>query len=284
MYTTIPADNASEEKIFCSRYISIESSDKRFTTKFNGKEISSDDYSIVTHSYDNKAKEHVIVKIINKTKYVYQGELLAVKLDHPNIVQYISIEDTTSLLYLYMQKYICDLSDYMLERYSSFTEKIILDFFIQMVDAVKYLHSHKIAHFDIKLENFLVDNSDNIEYPTIMLSDFGFAESWTEEDPPTTNITRGSLYYAAPEIFSSDILYPIPAPDVWAIGICLFILSTSEYPFCENTNFQTKNKIIESKIEYPKNIIISPIIKSYINKILVKNPFLRPTVFDIFKD
>jgi 5'-AMP-activated protein kinase catalytic alpha subunit len=283
MYEIISTDNINEEKLFYSRYISLDSSDKRFTTVFNGKEISSDEYSIVTHSYDNKTREHIIVKIINKEKYVYKGEILAVKLDHPNIVQYISIEDTTSLLYLYMKKYICDLSDYMLERQSTFTEKIILDFFIQMVEAVKYLHSNKIAHFDIKLENFLIDNSDNIEYPTIMLTDFGFAESWTEEVPPATNISRGSLYYAAPEIFG-DIKYPITTPDVWAIGICLFILSTSEYPFCENTNFQTKNKIIECNLEYPKNIIISSNIKSYINKILIKNPFLRPTVFDIFKE
>lgn len=283
MYEILPAESATEEKLFYSRYILIESSDKRFTTKINGREISSDDYSIVINSYDNKAKETVVLKIINKSTYVYKGELLAIKLDHPNIVQYISIEDTTSLLYMYMQKYICDLSDYMIERYHSFTEKIILDFFIQIVDAVKYLHSNKISHFDIKLENFLVDNSDNIEFPTIMLTDFGFAESWVEEDPPATNISRGSLHYAAPEIFS-EMKYPITSPDVWSIGICLYILATSEYPFYEDTIFQTKNKIIECKIEYPKNIIISPNIKRYINKILVKNPFLRPSVFDIFKD
>lgn len=280
MYLNV-SSNDVDEKIFSSRYILIESSDKRFSTKVDGHEISSDDSSIVINSYDNKAKEYVILKLINKSKYVYKGELLAENLDHPNIIRYITLENTPKILYIYMQKYICDLSDYMLEKHHTFTEKIILDFFIQICDAVKYLHSHKIAHYDIKLENFLIDNSDNIEFPTLVLADFGFAEKW-EGDHPLTDISRGSIYYASPEIFLG-LKYPMPAPDVWATGVCLYILATSEYPFCENTNYETKNKIIECKIEYPEKVNCSSSIKSFINKILIKDPFVRPTIFDIFK-
>lgn len=39
-----------------------------------------------------------------------------------------------------------------------------------MINVVEYLHSKNIAHRDIKLENFLIDESLNVK-----LADFGYA-------------------------------------------------------------------------------------------------------------
>ena len=44
----------------------------------------------------------------------------------------------------------------------------------QMLEAVRFLHSKGLAHGDLKLENFLFSNSDDV---TLKLCDFGFVTS-----------------------------------------------------------------------------------------------------------
>ncbi len=43
-------------------------------------------------------------------------------------------------------------------------------FALQMLDSMEYMHSNRVAHRDLKLENILID--DNLQ---LKLADFGFA-------------------------------------------------------------------------------------------------------------
>jgi len=63
----------------------------------------------------------------------------------------------------------------------------------QIASAVRYMHELDIAHRDLKLENLLIDASDNIK-----ICDFGFVREATPGDLSQTYC--GSKSYAAPEI------------------------------------------------------------------------------------
>ena len=142
----------------------------------------------------------------------------------------------------------------------------------QLADALRYLHEDiKVAHRDVKLENCLLERSDNTpgsEY-LLRLCDFGMAEWLSADDgqgqdadrPPirpmgpadtsSSAFAGGSLEYAAPEILrlsesqsrqqierETDCL-PITIPisaavDIWAYGVCVYTLVVGSRPF-QNT-------------------------------------------------
>lgn len=73
-------------------------------------------------------------------------------------------------------------------------------FTLKVAEAVKYLHDLNITHRDLKLENMLIDSTNNIK-----ICDFGFVKQCTETDLSKTFC--GSKSYAAPEILKV-ISYP----------------------------------------------------------------------------
>ncbi|KAL9109823.1 MAG: hypothetical protein Q9227_005526 [Pyrenula ochraceoflavens] len=157
----------------------------------------------------------------------------------------------------------------------------------QLADALRYLHEdRKIAHRDIKLENCLIEKSDDAfgqEY-NLRLCDFGMAEWLSAGDglkhdidrPPAKSMgpadssssafVGGSLEYAAPEILRLsdsqsqpkaegereliDAATPISsAVDIWAYGVCVYAMILRNRPFPQNFEFPRKtwNAIVDVK-------------------------------------
>jgi len=71
-----------------------------------------------------------------------------------------------------------DLLEYILSR-GSLPENETRSIFHGVVLAVQYLHSHNIAHRDLKCENILLDDHGQAK-----LSDFGFARFVIDQVPP----------------------------------------------------------------------------------------------------
>ena len=81
-----------------------------------------------------------------------------------------------------------------------------LNIFRQMASAVYYMHSQKIAHRDIKLENFMMINSTSWE---LMLIDFGLSFRWKKNmREEVSQVENGKIvgtpYYMSPEILSCN--------------------------------------------------------------------------------
>ncbi|MBX9702835.1 MAG: protein kinase, partial [Silvanigrellaceae bacterium] len=96
-------------------------------------------------------------------------------------------------------------------------------FFDQMLAATKIMHSRCFVHKDLKLENILHQDGQ------IFLCDFGFSRSFVRG---TTSLCDdlGSLHYAAPELWMA-IPYEGPEVDVWALGVCFYLMTTGFFPF-----------------------------------------------------
>lgn len=95
-----------------------------------------------------------------------------------------------------------------------------------MAEALAHCHNQNICHRDIKLENVLVDEKDNVK-----LIDFGFSLK-------CNNKTRlvsfcGTPPYMSPEL-SAKNPYNGQSSDVWALGVALYLMTTGKFPFKAN--------------------------------------------------
>lgn len=94
------------------------------------------------------------------------------------------------------------------------------------------MHMQGIIHRDIKLENILVDQRENVDTkklePVVKLIDFGLAMR-AEKNPPMKDFC-GTPNYVAPEILSGEEYEGKPA-DCWALGVVLYLMLVGRFPF-----------------------------------------------------
>ncbi|KAK7422298.1 Cyclin-dependent kinase catalytic subunit [Neonectria magnoliae] len=93
-------------------------------------------------------------------------------------------------------------------------DMVIRKFMMQLCDGVKYCHSHRVLHRDLKPQNLLIDKDGNLK-----LADFGLARAF---GVPLRTYTHEvvTLWYRAPEILLGGRQYSTGV-DMWSVG-CIF--------------------------------------------------------------
>ncbi|CAJ0858976.1 8195_t:CDS:10 [Entrophospora sp. SA101] len=143
---------------------------------------------------------------------------------NPNIVQMVDYFEDKDHYYIEMGLHGAgmDLFDYI-ELNTKMPESEIKSIFRQIARAIQHLHNHKIVHRDIKDENVILDENNNIQ-----LIDFG-SSAYIKEGKKYDTFC-GTVDYAAPEVLIGK-KYDGPPQDIWALGILLYTLIYKENPF-----------------------------------------------------
>ncbi|XP_005078086.1 sperm motility kinase X-like [Mesocricetus auratus] len=252
----------------------------------SGKETLSDHYGIlrtlgkgnfaeVKLAYHLQTEEQVAIKVLqNGTNddFSIQTELDILKtLDHPYIIKLFHIINTKEYTYMVLEHAAGgDLVSHI-ERVGSLQEEQAQHIFAQLVCAVHYCHENDIAHRDIKLDNMLLDDKGNIK-----LCDFGLATRVTPGQG--TKGFCGTLEYCAPELFS-DEEYDAMAADIWSMGVVLYAMVTSSFPFEGNTYSDMKEEMQDPKYHLPYKL--SKNIANIIVQLFTVKPEQRPKIDDI---
>lgn len=143
-----------------------------------------------------------------------------------------------------------------------------------MIKALKYLHSHRVIHRDLKLGNlFLTDKME------LKVGDFGLATKLDFEGERKRTVC-GTPNYIAPEILDGKTGHSYEV-DIWSMGVIVYTLIIGKPPFETQEVKATYRRIKMNAYSFPDGAVISDAAKNLINEILVTDPLKRPSLDQI---
>ncbi|KAL3874242.1 hypothetical protein ACJMK2_037285 [Sinanodonta woodiana] len=248
-----------------------------------GTTLGEGSYAKVKSAFSERLQKRVAIKIINKKKapkdfrekFLPRELKCLAMIDHPNIVKMFEIMEFHHKVYIVMEHAgHGDLLEYIKLRGPIPDEKSKI-LFRQLVKAIDYLHKNNIVHRDLKCENLLLDNMNNIK-----VSDFGFSRTFDPGDISKTFC--GSAAYAAPEILQGQP-YHLPLHDIWAMGVVLYIMACASMPYDDSNIKKMVQDQLSRKVAFSKSKKVSEDCKDLIFLILEVNKKKRATICSILE-
>ncbi|KAJ4772048.1 CBL-interacting serine/threonine-protein kinase 15 [Rhynchospora pubera] len=226
-----------------------------------------------------KSGQTVAIKAFDKEKVFKVGlteqikrEISVMKMvNHPNIIKLYEVMATKKKIYFAMEYAKGGELFQKIAKGGRVKEEIAHRYFRQLIDAVDFCHSRGIYHRDLKLENLLLDEEDNLK-----VTDFGLSALIRLEQPGgLLHTTCGTPAYVAPEVLSKKG-YDGAKTDIWSCGVILFVLVAGYLPFHDSNLMEMYKKIQKGEFKCPS--WFSSRLKKLLHKILDPDPSTRLTV------
>ena len=218
-------------------------------------------------------KKNIITLLHSLTGVQKEIEIQS-KIDHPNIVKLLYVKETDISYDLVMEYAPRGNLFHYIRKNKGLNEDITFNLFIQVVNAINFLHENDLIHRDIKPENILLFDNNIVK-----LCDFGWCVKLNGEQRGTF---CGTTEYMSPELVN-NIEYGKEI-DVWSLGVLLYEMIHGYSPFRPNKpNFDDKDvmeNIINHNLKFEKKI--SPECKKLICGLLEPNIINRYKVEDIY--
>ena len=195
-------------------------------------------------------------------------------LHHPQIVAFEHYFEDTENVYILLEMCQNQTLNELLKRRKRLTEIEVQCYIVQLIKALKYLHSHRVIHRDLKLGNlFLTEKME------LKVGDFGLATKLDFEGERKRTVC-GTPNYIAPEILDGKTGHSYEV-DIWSLGVIIYTLIIGKPPFETRDVKTTYKRIKMNAYTFPENAIVSEAAKNLIAQILVLDPSKRPTLDQI---
>lgn len=193
---------------------------------------------------------------------------ILLQLRHQSVVKLYETFETKRHIMLVME--LCaggDLLNFVRKR-KRLDEETAKILFKQVIEGIGYIHSKKILHRDIKLDNILLDGKGNVK-----IADFGVSKQVKAGEVMYEQ--SGTPAYIAPEIIK-DKGYKGFKADLWSAGVVLFAMLYGTVPFKANNMKDLHKQIIEARYNLKDEITSEA--KDLIKCLLNPDPNTRYTI------
>ena len=249
----------------------------------NLKTIGSGSYGQVYLALNIITKKYYAIKHMDKKNiFLILNSLLNIqkeidiqsKIEHPNIVKLLYVHETESTYDLIMEYAKGGNLFHYIRQNGGLSEDKSFEIFIQVVNAIYFLHENDLIHRDIKPENILI-----FENNVVKLCDFGWCVKLNGYQRGTF---CGTTEYMSPELvnhqgYGKEI-------DNWSLGVLLYEMIHGYSPFKPNKDeFEPEDvmeNIVNHNLKFKKQV--SERCKKLIYGLLDSNIYNRYTVKDIF--
>lgn len=208
-------------------------------------------YGIVCAAEDGEQSEPIAIKKIENafehitfTKRTLRELRILRHLQHENLIDVRNIflpgsKDDFEDIYVFSELMETDLAS-ILKSAQPMTDDHCQFFLYQIMRGMKYVHSAKVIHRDLKPRNLLVNANCDLKICDFGLARMNFSDLEFQTCPMTEYVC--TRWYRAPEVLCSWTDYT-SAIDIWSIG-CIFAEMLARRPLFAGQNTQHQLQLI----------------------------------------
>ncbi|KAG5894182.1 hypothetical protein JTB14_037752 [Gonioctena quinquepunctata] len=219
-------------------------------------------------------------KKLNKAerqRFREEAEMLK-KLQHPNIVRFYNYWESPGTkkknIVLVTELMLSGTLKTYLRRFKKINPKVLKSWCRQILKGLAFLHSRSpsIIHRDLKCDNIFITGTTG----SVKIGDLGLA---TLKNRSFAKSVIGTPEFMAPEMYEEHYDESV---DVYAFGMCMLEMATSEYPYSECTGpAQIYKKVISGVKPASFEKVQNPEVKDVIENCIRPRKEDRPKVKDL---
>ena len=183
-----------------------------------------------------------------------------ISLEHPNIIHVNEVFEANNTVY-YVMEYLDagSLRSYVREH-GSLSESEALSIMKPIMNAVDYLHQHRMTHLDIKPDNVMLKHDPDTGEIIPVLIDFGLSKHYDKNGNPTSTMRASGFSdgYAPVEQYTGIYTFS-PQADVYALAASLYYALVGKDPAIATELSEEK---IRAAFNGKSNHVVSAIVEA----------------------
>lgn len=246
-------------------------------------QVSTGQYSRFWEAIDDSTRAHYGIKVLLPKFQSDSGQISSLRreyqvgtnFDHPNVIKVLHFGRDKKDYYLVMEWFAAPNLKILINRdYLNYASRV-QELFPLMLQAVDYLHTKNWIHRDLKPDNFLCDDTNNLK-----LIDFGMSQkkkTGLAKFFHTKAKAQGTASYLAPEQIRGEP--PHPCVDIYSLGCTFFEILSGRPPFAAGSLNELLQKHISAAppVLSTRNKNVTPEFSRLVQTMMAKKGANRPT-------
>ena len=183
-----------------------------------------------------------------------------ISLEHPNIIHVNEVFEANNTVYYVMEYLDAGCLRSYVREHGALSENEALSIMMPIMNAVDYLHQHRMTHLDIKPDNVMLKHDPDTGEIIPVLIDFGLSKHYDKNGNPTSTMRASGFSdgYAPVEQYTGIYTFS-PQADVYALAATLYYALVGKDPVIATELSEEK---IRAALNGNSNHVVSAIVEA----------------------